>query len=181
MTVPASLRPTSAPPASRQRRWGSRRTRLVGGLTGILLTVVIAGLVLWVLHVPDSGATRTANKVPVSWQRPVVTADGLVQQSGVKITQVAVTGEGGLLDLRYKVVDPDRANSLHDPRTPPAVVDERTGLVVHQLFMDHSHTGPYKAGVTYYLVFENPGGWVRRGSRVAVLLGNAQVDHVLVT
>jgi hypothetical protein len=98
----------------------------------------------------------------------------------VKITQVAVTGDGGLVDLRFKVLDPDRANSLHDATTPPAVVDEESGLVVQELLMNHSHSGPYKAGVTYYLVFNNSLNWVHRGSRVTVLLGNAQVEHVLV-
>jgi hypothetical protein len=155
-----------------------RRTRLVGGLAGVLVTVVVAVLALWVSHAFDGGAKRTADKVPVSWQRPVVTADGLVQQSGVKITQVAVTGDGGLVDLRFKVVEPERANAVHDPTTPPAVVDEESGLVVHELFMDHAHNGPYKTGVTYYLVFVNPGNWVHHGSRVSVMLGDAQVEHV---
>jgi hypothetical protein len=178
MSGAATLSPAPVPPAPRQRRWGIRRGRLIGGLTGIVLTVVIAAVVLWVSHVDNSGATES--KVPVSWKRTVVTADGLVQQSGVKITQVAVTGDGGLVDLRFKVVDPERANSIHDESTPPAVVDEHTGLVVHELFMDHSHSGPYKTGVTYYLVFNNPGNWVHRGSRVTVLLGDAAVEHVLV-
>jgi hypothetical protein len=141
---------------------------------------MVAGLVLRATHVLGDGPKREANKVPVSWQRPLVSADSLVQHSGVQITQVAVTGDGGLVDLRFKVVDPERANSLHDPATPPAVVDENSGLVVHELFMNHSHTGPYKAGVTYYLVFVNPGNWVHHGSRVSVMLGNAQVEHVLV-
>jgi len=34
--------------------------------------------------------------------------------------------------------------------------------------------------VSYYLVFENPRNWVHRGSRVTVLLGDAQVEHVVV-
>jgi hypothetical protein len=29
-------------------------------------------------------------------------------------------------------------------------------------------------------VFNNPGNWIHRGSRVSVLLGNAQVEHVVV-
>ena len=177
MTVRTGPRATSASAAPRQRRWGSGRARLAGA--GILVTVVIVGLVLWLSHA-FGGANRTADKVPVSWQRPVVTADGLAQQSGVKITQVAVTGDGGLVDLRFKVVDPERANALHDPTTPAAVVDEESGLVVHELLMNHSHTGPYKTGVTYYLVFNNPGNWIHHGSLVSVMLGNAQVEHVLV-
>ena len=91
-----------------------------------------------------------------------------------------MTGGGGLVDLRYKVTDPDRANALHDQTTPPALVDERTGLVLNQLLMNHAHTGEMKLAVTYYLVFDNPGNWVRRGSKVTVLLGNAQVEHVVV-
>jgi hypothetical protein len=176
MGTPTTLDPPPVPPAPSHRRWGNRPSRLVGALTGIVLTVAAAGLVLWVTH--RGGADAAAAKVPVDWRRPVVSADDLVQRSGVKITVVAVTGDGGLVDLRFKVVDPERANALHDPRTPPAVVDEESGLVVHDLFMDHSHSGPYKAGVTYYLVFNNPGNWLHHGSRVSVLLGDAQVRHV---
>jgi hypothetical protein len=185
MGTPTTLDPPSVPPAPSHRRWGNRPhlplrfSRLVGVLTGIALAVVAAGLVLWVTH--RGGADAAAAKVPVDWRRPVVSADDLVQRSGVKITVVAVTGDGGLVDLRFKVIDPERANALHDPRTPPAVVDEESGLVVHELFMDHSHSGPYKAGVTYYLVFNNPGNWLRHGSTVSVLLGDAQVRHVPVT
>jgi hypothetical protein len=161
-------------------RWGRRGSRLIGVCTGIVVTIAIGGLVLWLSHFANSGAKGTASKVPVAWARPVVTADGLVQRSGVRISRVAVTGDGGLVDLRFQVVNPERASALHDQNTPPAVVDEQTGLVVHELFMDHSHKGPYKTGVTYYLVFNNPGNWVHHGSRVTVLLGNAEVEHVLV-
>lgn len=118
--------------------------------------------------------------VPVQWQRPVVSEAGLVQRSGVRLVRVSVTGGGGLLDVRYQVVDPSKAVALHESATPPAVVDENSGLIVNQLLMGHSHTGPMKTAVTYYLVFENPGGWIHRGSTVTVLLGDAQVEHVLV-
>jgi hypothetical protein len=52
--------------------------------------------------------------------------------------------------------------------------------VVHELLMNHAHSGAYQTGVTYYLVFNNPGNWVHRGGRVSVLLGDAQVEHVKV-
>jgi hypothetical protein len=139
---------------------------------------VVAALGLWWPH--RSGAAETPANIPASWRRPVVAAGDLAGRSGVLITRVAVTGAGGLVDLRFKVVDPDRTTSLHDKRTPPAIVDERTGLVVHELFMGHAHSDPFKSGITYYLVFNNPGNWVKAGSRVSVLLGDAQVQHVVV-
>lgn len=154
-----------------------RRIRLAGALAGVAV-VVLGGLGAW--HLSRDAEPATANPVPASWARPVVAAEDLGQASGVLITRVAVTGGGGLVDLRFRVVDPDRAHALHAVGTPPAVVDERTGLVVHELLMNHSHSGAYRAGVTYYLVFTNPGNWVHRGGRVTVLLGDAQVEHVAV-
>ncbi len=158
-------------------RPGTTRTRILGIGLGALLVLAVAVVVAWATH---REAAPSAAAVPPEWQRPAVTAADLVQRSGVKLVRVAVTGGGGLIDVRFQVVDPDKAASLHQPRTPPAVVDERTGLVVHDLLMNHSHTGPMKPAQTYYLVFENPGGWVRSGSQVSVLLGDAQVDHVVV-
>jgi len=168
-------------PATQGRAWGPRRVRLLGAVAGVLLTVVVAGIVLW-LPSRSSGDTKAAGGVvALALERPVVSPDGLAERSGVKITQVAVTGGGGLIDLRYQVFDPDKANALHNKRTPPALVEEQTGLVVNRLLMNHAvHKGPLKVGVTYYLVFNNPGNLVRRGSMVTVLLGNAEVQHVVV-
>jgi hypothetical protein len=149
---------------------------LAGALAGLALAAV--GLRVW--HTTTPPTVPAANPVPAAWARPAVAADDLGQTSGITITRVAVTGGGGLVDLRFRVVDPERAHALHDPATPPAVVDEDTGLVVHDLLMNHAHTGDFRAGVTYYLVFTNPGNWVRRGAQVTVLLGDAQVEHVRV-
>ncbi len=183
--------PAAAEPPGRARRvrdrlgrwlggWRPGRVRLAGYLVGGVVVLAVTALVLWLAHPSSGGDSQPAAKVPVAWIRPAVNADGLAKTSGVKITQVAVTGAGGLLDLRFKVLDPDRAHAIHDPATPPAIVDERSGLVLNQLFMNHAHSGPYKPAVTYYLVFENNANWVRRGSKVTVLLGNAQVEHVVV-
>jgi hypothetical protein len=163
---------TVAPPRRRFRPPG-RRASLV---LGLVLVVTTASLAVWLARRPSGPETPVAPQ----WQRTAVTADGLPDRSGVQLLRVALTGGGGLLDLRFKVVDPNKAASIHDPRTPPALIDERTGLVLNQLLMDHAHTGDFQAALTYYLVFENTGGWVHRGDALTVLLGDAQVGHVVV-
>jgi hypothetical protein len=161
-----------------------RRVVVYAGIaTGIVLVLVMAGLVAWRLDgakdpVTDTGSA--ANAAKASWARTPVSREGLAARTGVKIKWVAVTGGGGLLDLRYQVVDAELANALHDPANPPALVDESTGLVIRSLLMDHAHSGAFKTGVTYPLVFEDPGNWVHTGSKVTVLLGDAEVDHVIV-
>ena len=67
-----------------------------------------------------SASTEAAHPLP-----ELVSAAGLLERSGVRVVRVAATGGGGLLDLRYQVVDPGKAAAIHDAETPPALVDER--------------------------------------------------------
>ena len=166
-------------------RWGRfrppGRVRTAGFLAGVLIAAGIWTLALWLPQHSSAGpraGPRAAS--PPAWQRPAVSASGLAERSGVRLIRVAVTGGGGLLDLRYQVIDPNKAAAVHEARTPPAIIDEHTGLVLNRLLMGHAHHGQLKAAVSYYLIFENTGNWVRRGSEVTVLLGNAQVEHVVV-
>jgi hypothetical protein len=151
------------------------RLHVVGALAGALLAL---GSVALVSGVSTGESQPHAAKPPPL--PAAVSASGLAERSGVRVVRVAATGGGGLLDLRYQVVNPDVAAAVHDPGTPPALVDERSGLVIGQLLMGHMQHGRPKAGVTYYLVFINPGDAVRRGDRVSVVLGHARVEHVRV-
>jgi len=168
----------SAAPARRGRFRPPGRVRIAGFLVGVLVAAGIGALALW-LPQRSNGQTSSAEPPP-EWRRPAVSASGLAERSGVRLVRVAVTAGGGLLDLRYQVVDPSKAVAVHEARTPPAIIDERTGLVDDRLLMGHAHHGQLKAAVSYYLIFENTGNWVRRGSEVTVLLGDAQVEHVVV-
>jgi len=178
MSGQTTLEPTPDSPAAPRRLLRRPGARALGLMIGSVAGVAAAALVVSIVH--GMAEEKTPTTVPASWSRPSVDAAGLVQRSGVKITQLAVTGGGGLVDLRYQVVDADKANALHQPSNPPALVEEETGLVINQLLMDHSHTGRFTVGQTYYLIFENPNTWVHRGSKVTVLLGDAEVEHVTV-
>ena len=152
----------------------SRRLLVVRVLGAIAGAAAVAVVVLAIQ------AGRSPSKPGPRALPEAVSVAGLVERSGVRVVRVAASGGGGLLDLRFQVVDPDRAAAVHDADTPPALVDESTGGVIASLFMGHSHHGRLKAGVTYYLVFENPGNLVRRGDRVSVVLGRARLPHVRV-
>jgi hypothetical protein len=145
---------------------------------------VLAGAALVVIPVAVLGATRSSSSSPASaTPRPLpaaVPAAGMAQRSGVRVIRVTATGGGGLLDLRYQVVDPDVAAAIHDADKPPALVDERSGLVLGELLMGHMPHGKPKAGESYYLVFLNPGDAVRHGDRVSVVLGGARLEHLRV-
>lgn len=145
--------------------------RVLGVLTG-------AALVLGLLAL--AGAGRSTPEPRLHPLPAAVSAAGLAERSGVRVVRVATTGGGGLVDLRYQVVDPGAAAAVHDADTPPAVVNERTGAVIDRLFMGHMPHSRPKAGVSYYLVFANTGDAIHAGDRVAVVLGKARLEHVRV-
>jgi hypothetical protein len=143
---------------------------LLLGVVGLAATAAVP-LAVAVLHRSPAKSVQGT---------PVVSSSGLVQRSGVRIVRVAVSGAGGLVDLRYQVVDSEKAASVHSSTTPPLVIDERSGAVIGRLFMGHIHSQKPKVGLTYYLLFDNPGDVVRSGNRVTVQLGDARLAHVRV-
>jgi hypothetical protein len=161
-----------AAPLRRRRSLGVRG---VGVITGAGL----AALGALVVH-SLGGSSATGPQVAKAAPARVVSAPAFQAHTGVRITQVDITGGGGLIDLRFQVMNPDRAASVHNPKTPPALIDESNGLVVSNLFMGHSHRGRMNLAQTYYLLFENPGDLLERGSTVTVQMGGYELQHVKV-
>lgn len=151
---------------------GGARIRMLGAATGAGVVLLAAGATYELTRHDDGASARPKAKVGARLLSPAA----FRRTSGVEIVRVAVSGDGGLIDLRYRVLDPNAAASIHD--ATPRLVDERTNVLVNELFMGHSHQGRLKAAQSYYLIFNNPGNLVHRGSRVTVQLGAARVAHV---
>jgi hypothetical protein len=166
------------PDAGRFPAWVRSRRTLRLGVLAAVLAVAAGGTPVWG---PSGAATTAPAQARPALDRPSVSAERLPDRTGVRLVRVSVSGAGGLVDVRYQVLDPGKAQAVHEAATPPLLIDEASGVVVKDLYMGHAHTGTYKSAVTYYLVFENPGNWVHRGSEVTVLLGDAQVEHVPVS
>jgi hypothetical protein len=183
------LRPDVHASAARAAELNSRThrrdaaARVLGYLGGVVIGIGALAIVLSLARgdVPwlHSGGSASSN-LAARWQRPAVSDAGLAARSGVRIVHVALTGGGGLLDLRFQVLDPAKAAALHDRARPPALVSEDNGVVANELLMGHEHTGSFHGGQSYYFVFTNPGNLIERDSRVMVLLGDASVRHVRV-
>jgi hypothetical protein len=141
------------------------RSRMTVGRAAALAAVLLVGLAAWIFTGGSSGGQAAHD--PLSPSRARFQAE-----TGIRVIRVAVTGGGGLVDLRYQVIDPDKAQVVH-LRTP-RLIDERTGQVIDTPFMGHSHGGGQaKAGYTYPLLFVNENGVLTRGSAVSVVIGNS--------
>lgn len=104
---------------------------------------------------------------------------------GVRIEGVRLSAAGYLLDLRYRVVDPGKAGALFERRARPVLLDPATGLmlgvpVAPKLGQLRPVGRQVKVGRTYSMLFANPGRAVARGTRLALLLGEARIDGLAV-
>lgn len=135
------------------------------------LLLLVAGCVIWLLVAqtgwrPDRG-------------QPLPDQTIFTSQTGIRLVRVALTAGGGLVDIHYQVLDPDKAVIVHDRERPPTLLQPRSGVVLNTPFHGHG-SRPLNMGVVYRLHLWNTGSALQRGDRVTVTIGDARLDNVLV-
>lgn len=155
------------------RRMPFRWAIAVVGLAAVALSVP-AALALWLTSGGDDVQSRVTSLPPAAFE----------EQTGIRIVRVAVAGGGGIVDLRFQVLDPDKALGVHDKQSPLTLVDEESGAVLRAAFHGRHSGGTAQVGLnpaaTYYLLFANAQGAVRSGDRASVTVGTARLEHVKV-
>ncbi len=164
--VPAPLEPAGLTPARRLRR----RTWLAAAAGVVLLPLAVAATLTYA----TSGAGVPSN-ADVAAAR-VVSAAEMEQDYGIKVNLVGVTAAGGLVDLRFTVVDQAKAlHILHDSTVMPVLLVEPSGAVIRApTGMRHKVT--LLDGGNYFILYSNPGGAVQAGTRVSVVIGDVRLE-----
>ena len=118
---------------------------------------------------------------------PKVAAAPTIEEAlGVRLERLQLSAAGYMLDMRYRVLDPDKAKALFERRVRPVLIDDATGLRV--TVPDTPKLGQLrstgarnvKVDRTYSMLFANPGKSIERGTRLTLLVGEARVDGLLV-
>lgn len=105
---------------------------------------------------------------------------------GIEIVGLRRSAEGYMLDFRYRLLDPAKAAPLLDRKINPYLLDEATGAQmsvptapkVGQLRPTSRNKVIH--GRNYYILFANPGRFLKQGSKVALVLGDLKIEHLTV-
>jgi hypothetical protein len=99
----------------------------------------------------------------------------LEERYGIRITLIAVTAGGGMVDLRYKVIDRAKAEpALQDPtKVPVLLAEDGTRLPAPGLVEPNQEL---VEGRVYYMLYPNTRGVVRPGTRVTVIVGEVELE-----
>jgi hypothetical protein len=104
---------------------------------------------------------------------------------GVQVVGMRPTAEGRMLNFRYKIIDPEKALSLINPKAKPYVIDQKTGKTVAVPSLPK--VGALKQrgkraypGRIYFILFANPGEFIKPGDKVSVVIGDFKAEDIVV-
>jgi hypothetical protein len=103
---------------------------------------------------------------------------------GVESLSVKLVESGELVRFAWRVVDPEKARTLHDKKLDPALQDGQAGVSLVVPLMEkvgqlRQATTP-EAGKSYWMAFSNKGRRVKRGDHVSVVIGEFRADGLVV-
>lgn len=105
-------------------------------------------------------------------------------QWGIELQTVRLTAAGHLIDVRYRVLDPDKAVALMKRGDKAFLIDQASGA---KLPVPRTKVGPLrqtgskpKAGKVYPLLFSNTGKLIESGSKVTLVIGNFRMENIVV-
>jgi hypothetical protein len=101
----------------------------------------------------------------------------LEEQYGLRITLIGVTAGGGLVDLRFKVVDAEKAKLLFkDHDNMPVLIPEGSKV---RLGLPGRHNTDFITGKVYYMLYGNANGVVQPGKPVSVAFGDLILEPII--
>jgi len=136
-----------------------------------ILLLVVIGLVAFQQLDLSPAAKEVDTTIPLSPE--------IEEKFGIRFTYLAVTANGGMVDLRYRVVDSEKAKNFgHDSETAPMLVAEKSGKTLETTIMGfHNHR--VEPNHVYYVLYRNTGNAVRPGEKVTIAIGSLTLPHVL--
>jgi hypothetical protein len=109
----------------------------------------------------------------------VITQNTLEEKYGLRVNLLAVTAAGGMVDLRLKIVDGDKARLLlQDKKNFPALLVSDNNLMLITDADTQSQEIKFDPNGDLFLMFPNSGNAVKPGSAVMVVFGGINLEPI---
>ena len=138
----------------------------------LLLLLLAAGLLAY-------RAWPSEKQASVAGTPQLASAKTFEERFGLSVTLVAVTASGGIVDIRFKVLDADKARgTLQDDKNMPLLNVE--GSTMTPMMRDTAiQDQDLEVGKVYYILYSNPRGMVKPGTPVSVAIGDLVLEPII--
>lgn len=148
-----------------------------------LLPLVVGGCatqeVLANVHTEAAKPVAEAAPVPKTARAKVEISppSALEMQYGIQITQIGLTASGGLVDVRFKVLDAVKARALlgNSANAPMLIAGDKPPLMAPHNALRGARFGQ---GQVFYILYPNLRSAIRPGVDVIVAMGEARLGPV---
>ncbi len=142
--------------------------------------LVVAGALLVALLVGTLAWRNRPLANPAIANSSAITAEQFELQYGVRLDVLGLLASGGLLELKFQVLDADKAAALFGPAEEmPVLAVEGTTRVLNSA-RGMKHNFEILEGATYFFLYTNVANAVHEGSKVAFVLNGVRIPHLVV-
>ena len=139
-----------------------------------LVLIIFALLCLYFFN--NGYATQLTKAHP---EIETLSQEAFMQQYGLRVNLLAVTAAGGMVDLRLKIVDGERAKALlQDKANYPALQINNGGLILNASDDAKSQEIQFVSGENLFLLYSNQGNAVKPGTFVTLLFGDTALEPI---
>lgn len=164
----------------------SRRLSLRLEPDGALIRIMFLLLLVAALAIQLSGCASTSDTASTNRAGdPQMRA--AEDKFGIQVKALHLSASGYVLDLRYRVVDPEKASPLLDPKRKVYLLDEahqaKLGVPESPIIGGMRQTSRNYTIYTdrdYFILFVNPGKVVRSGDKLTLAAGDLQIAKLTV-
>lgn len=140
-----------------------------------LLAIVITALVLLGSAVGVRAIIgRNTAKLPVG----AINEATMEDRYGARIDLVALTALGGLVQLRFTVLDKSKADDLFHGNKPKLMAESNSTLLSAP--EDAAHKMVLVNGAGYFLFYANAADVIHTGDKVSVVIDGVRLEHLVV-
>lgn len=156
-------------------------------MSGRLTKVWILPALLVVSVCMDGCSGLNKHEAGTIHEHAVADRHDVEEKWGIRLEGVRLSAQGYMLDLRYRIKDTEKAAEVISRKNTPYLIDERTGAkfivpapakvgALRQIPL----AGSAMTGKSYFVLFANPGKFVKKGDLVTLVVGDFRAEGITV-
>ena len=144
------------------------------------ISIAIILVILLVVAIYVNNAYKALQPASLPQGTVTISQSELEEKYGLHVNLVAVTGAGGLVDLRLKIVDGEKAKLLlADKKNFPALFSEH-GVTLNAPEETKSQKIEFISNGNIFLMYPNSGNAIKRAESATLLFGNVALEPLVV-
>jgi hypothetical protein len=148
--------------------------------TNKFISVAIILVILLVVAIYVNNAYQALKPASLPKGTVTLSQSAFEEKYGLRVNLVAVTGAGGFVDLRLKIVDGEKAKLLlADKKNFPALFSEH-GVTLNAPEDTKSQKIEFISRGNLFIMYPNSGNSIQRAESVTILFGDTALEPLVV-